>query len=573
MAPVHNADIAAQFERLADLLEIEEANRFRVRAYRRAAQTVQELPESAEAMVKSGRDLTELPGIGEDLAGKIREIVETGHCRMLEEVEARTPSTLAALTSLAGLGPKRVQALHAELGVNTLDDLAKAARAGRIAPLPRFGQALQDKLLAELDRHRAAASRLKISTAEDFAFGLIVHLRRFPGLGEAVVAGSFRRRKETVGDLDILATCPDGPGAIDHFVRYDEVDRVIARGPTRAAVVLKSGLQVDLRVVPDESYGAALHYFTGSKAHNIAIRKRGQARGLKINEYGIFRGATRIGGRNESEVFKAVGLPFIPPELREDRGEIEAAEAGRLPELVILSSIKGDLHAHTRASDGKSTLAEMAAAAKALGYAYLAVTDHSRHATVAHGLDAARLSAQLDEIDRLNDADPEFRILKSCEVDILADGKLDLPRSLLRRLDLTVCAVHYQFELSAEAQTERILRAMDNPCCNILAHPTGRLISERPGYPVDLERILEGAKARGCFVEVNAHPSRLDLDDVHCRAAKALGLKVAISTDAHSTIGLGAMRYGVDQARRGWLEPDDVLNTRPWPALKALLAR
>jgi DNA polymerase (family 10) len=571
--PVHNADIAAQFERLADLLEIEEANRFRVRAYRRAAQTVQELTESIEAMVKAGRDLTELPGVGEDLAGKIKEIVQTGHCGLLDQIEARTPSTLASLTSLAGLGPKRVQALHAKLGVNTLDDLEKAARAGKIAPLPRFGEAFQAKLLAELDRHQSAEHRLRISTAEDFAFGLIVYLRKFPGLDEAIVAGSFRRRKETVGDLDILVTCADGPGAIDHFVRYDEVDRVTASGPTRAAVVLKSGLQVDLRVVPEESYGAALHYFTGAKAHNIAIRKRGQARGLKINEYGVFRGETRIGGRTETEVFKAVGLPFIPPELREDRGEVEAAEKGKLPDLVILSSIKGDLHTHTRASDGKSSLEEMAAAAKAMGYAYLAITDHSKHATVAHGLDAARLSAQLDEIDRLNDAQAEFRILKSCEVDILADGTLDLPQTVLRRLDLTVCAVHYQFELSAEAQTERILRAMDNPCFKILAHPTGRLIGERPGYKVDLERILEGAKARGCFLEVNAHPSRLDLDDVHCRAAKELGLKVSIGTDAHSTTGLAAMRYGVDQARRGWLEPGDVLNTRPWPELKALLAR
>ena len=571
--PIHNADIAGQFNRLADLLEIEEANRFRVRAYRRAAQTIQELPESAAEMVGEDRDLTELPGIGEDLAGKIVEIVKTGHCHMLEEVEARTPSTLAALTSIAGLGPKRVQVLHEQLGVNSLDDLAKAAKAGKVRELPRFGEAFEAKLLAELTRHRQAEQRLKISTAEDFAFGLIVYLRKFLGLEEAVVAGSFRRRKETVGDLDILATCADGPGAIEHFVRYDEVDRVTARGPTRAAVVLKSGLQVDLRVVPTESYGAALHYFTGSKAHNIAIRQRGQAKGLKINEYGVFRGQKRIGGRTESEVFKAVGLPFIPPELREDRGEIEAAAEGRLPALVLLSNIKGDLHVHTRASDGKSSLEEMAEAAKAIGYAYLAITDHSRHATVAHGLDAKRLSAQLDEIDRLNDGGEEFRLLKSCEVDILADGKLDLPESILSRLDLTVCAVHYQFELGAEAQTERILRAMDHRLFNILAHPTGRLIGERPGYEVDLERVLEGAKARGCFIEVNAHPSRLDLDDVHCRAAKQLGVKVAICTDAHSTIGLGAMRHGVDQARRGWLEPGDILNTRPWPELKALLAR
>ncbi len=571
--PIHNADIAIQFNRLADLLEIEEANPFRVRAYRRAAQTIQELPESAAAMVAQGRDLAELPGIGEDLADKIEEIVETGHCHMLEEVEARTPSTLAALTSIAGLGPKRVQALHEKLGVSSLDDLVNAAKAGRIRALPRFGEAFETKLLAELARHREAERRLKISTAEDFALGLIAHLRKLPGVGEAVVAGSFRRRKETVGDLDILATCADGPGAIEHFVRYDEVDRVTARGPTRAAVVLKSGLQVDLRVVPLESYGAALHYFTGSKAHNIAIRQRGQAMGLKINEYGVFRGETRIGGQTEREVYAAVDLPFIPPELREDRGEIDAAAEGRLPELVSVANIRGDLHVHTRASDGKSTLAEMAAAGKALGYGYLAIADHSRHATIAHGLDPKRLSAQLDEIDRLNDGVDGFRLLKSCEVDILADGKLDLPNAILKRLDLTVCAVHYQFELDAEAQTERILKAMDNPCFHILAHPTGRLIGERPGYAVDLERIIEGAKSRGCFLEVNAHPSRLDLDDVHCRAAKTLGVKVAISTDAHSTIGLGAMRYGVDQARRGWIEPDDVLNTRPWPQLKALLRR
>ena len=571
--PVHNADIAIQFNRLADLLEIEEANRFRVRAYRRAAQTIQELPESAAAMVAEDRDLTELPGIGEDLAGKIKEIVQTGRCHMLEEVEARTPSTLAALTSIAGLGPKRVQVLHEKLGVRTLDDLARAAEAGKVRALPRFGEAFETKLLAELGRHRAAEQRLRLSTAEDFAFGLIVYLRKHPGLDEAVVAGSFRRRKETVGDLDILVTCADGSGAIEHFVRYDEVDRVTARGPTRAAVVLKSGLQVDLRVVPAESYGAALHYFTGSKAHNIAIRQRGQVRGLKINEYGLFRGETRIGGRTEREVFEAVGLPYIPPELREDRGEIDAAAEGRLPELVSVTNIRGDLHVHTRASDGKSTLAEMAAAGKALGYAYLAIADHSRHATIAHGLDPNRLSAQLDEIDQLNDGADGFRLLKSCEVDILADGKLDLPNSILKRLDLTVCAVHYQFELDAEAQTERILRAMDNPCFHILAHPSGRLIGERPGYAVDLERIIEGAKSRGCFLEVNAHPSRLDLDDVHCRAAKSLGVKVAISTDAHSTVGLGAMRYGVDQARRGWIEPDDVLNARPWPQLKELLRR
>jgi DNA polymerase (family 10) len=338
-------------------------------------------------------------------------------------------------------------------------------------------------------------------------------------------------------------------------------------------VVLHAGIQVDVRVVPAESYGAALHYFTGSKAHNIAVRAIAQAKGLKVNEYGIFRGEKRVGGRTEEEVFTAADLPFIEPELREDRGEIEAAKTGKLPELVRLADIRGDLHVHTKASDGKSSLEEMAEAAKECGYEYLAISDHSKHAIVAHGLDAKRLAAELNQIDRLNDKLEGIRLLKSCEVDILADGKLDLPDSILKRLDFTVCSVHYRFELDIERQTERILRAMDDRYFNILAHPTGRLLGERPGYAVDLERVMTAAKERGCFLEINAHPSRLDLDDVHCRAAKELGVKLAISTDAHSTMGLKAMRFGVDQARRGWLEADDVLNTRRWPELERLFKR
>jgi len=570
---VHNADIAALFERMADLLEIEDANPFRVRAYRRAAMTIEELPASVADMLAQGEDLTELPGIGDDLAGKIGEIVKTGHMRMLDQVEARTPSTLATLTSLPGLGPKRVHALHEALGVTTLEGLARAARAGLVRALPGFSAALEAKLLKAIGERRATETRFKISTAEDFAGKLEAYLQAAPGVGQVVVAGSFRRRKETVGDLDILVTAADGPAAIDRFVRYDEVDKVVAKGRTRSTVTLKAGLQVDVRVVAPESYGAALVYFTGSKAHNIALRKLGQDRGLKINEYGVFRGDHAIAGRTEAEVYRSVGLSFIEPELREDRGEFEAAAAGRLPKLVTLADLRGDLHVHTRASDGKSSLRDIAEAAKARGYEYVAITDHTRHATIAHGLDPERLAAQIDEIDRLNDQIEGIRILKSSEVDILADGKLDLPDSVLKRLDFTVCAVHYRFELDAKAQTERIVRAMDNRFCNILAHPTGRLIGERPGYAVDLERVMEAAKARGCFVELNAHPSRLDLDDVHCRAAKEMGLKLALGTDAHSNVGLGAMRYGVDQARRGWLEADDVLNTRSWRELKALLAR
>jgi len=338
-------------------------------------------------------------------------------------------------------------------------------------------------------------------------------------------------------------------------------------------VTLNAGIRVDVRVVPEESYGAALHYFTGSKGHNIAVRKIGQAKGLKINEYGVFRRERRIGGRTEQEVFSAVGLPYIEPELREDRGEVEAAKAGKLPKLISVDDVRGDLHVHTKASDGKSSLDEMAEAARKRGCDYLAITDHSQHATVAHGLDANRLARQLDEIDRLNDEREGLRLLKSCEVDVLADGTLDLPDSILKRLDFTVCAVHYRFDLDRDRQTERIIRAMDNCYFTILAHPTGRLLGQRPGYAVDLERVMIAAKERGCFLEINAHPTRLDLDDVHCRAAKEMGLKLSLGTDAHSTMGLATIRYGIDQARRGWIEPDDVINTRSWRDLKGLFAR
>jgi DNA polymerase (family 10) len=570
---VHNADIAALFNEMADLLEIEGANPFRVRAYRRAATTIEDLPENISKLVAEGRKLTELPGIGEDLAGKIEEIVRTGHLKALDEVEARTPATLAALTSLPGLGPKRVHTLHEMLHVNTLADLARAAAAGKIRELPGFSGATEAKLLKELREKGKAEGRFRISSAEDFATGLADYLKTLPGVEKVVVAGSYRRRRETVGDLDVLVTCEDGARAIDHFVRYEEVDKVLSKGTTRSTVILKAGIQVDCRVVPEESYGAALHYFTGSKGHNIAVRKIGQAKGLKINEYGVFRGKKRIAGRTEEEVYRAAGLPYIEPELREDRGEIEAARAHKLPKLITVDDLRGDLHAHTKASDGKSSLAEMAAAAQARGYQYLAITDHSKHATVAHGLDAKRLRQELDDIDRLNEELKGLRLLKSCEVDILADGKLDLPDSVLRELDFTVCAVHYRFDLDRDKQTERIIRAMDDRYFTILAHPTGRLLGQRPGYSVDVDRLMEAAKERGCFLEVNAHPTRLDLDDVHCRAAKDMGLKVSIGTDAHSTMGLAMIRFGVDQARRGWLEAEDVLNTRSWRELKALFAR
>jgi len=570
---VHNANIAEMLRRVADLLEIEGANPFRIRAYRRAALTVEDLPQSAAKMVAEGKTLVGLPGIGKDLAGKITEIIETGHLKALAKIEARTPTTLAALTTVPGLGPKRVHQLHMALGIKTFKDLERAATAHKLRKLKGFTAKTEEKILAEIKESRKRELRFKIATAEDFAETLCTYLQADPNVGRVVVAGSYRRRKETVGDLDILVTCAKGQETVNRFVEYDEIAKVVAKGSTRATVLLRSGIQVDLRVVPEKSYGAALHYFTGSKAHNIAIRKIGQARGLKINEYGIFCDGKRLGGRTEDEVFAAIKLPYIEPELREDRGEIQAAIAGELPKLVSLKDIRGDLHVHTKASDGKSSLREMVEAAKARGYEYVAITDHSKHATVARGLDARRLGRQLDEIDKLNDEIDGIWVLKSSEVDILADGKLDLSDNMLARLDLVVAAVHYKFELDARKQTERILRAMDNKYMSILAHPTGRLLGERPAYPLDIERVIEGAKERGVALELNSHPSRLDLDDVHCRLCKEIGVRLVISTDAHSTFGLVTIRFGVGQARRAWLERKDVLNTRSWPSLKKTLTR
>ena len=381
--PIHNADISKLFRRLADLLEIEGANPFRVRAYRTAAQTIDDLPKSAAGMLAEGGELKGLPGIGKDLAGKIKEIVETGHLELLDEVEARTPSTLAVLTSIPGLGPKRVHTLHETLGISTLEELMRAAKDHKICGLPRFSAKLEAKIAEEAAKYTQTERRFKIATAEDFAETLCAFLKKAPGVRDVIVAGSYRRRKDTVGDLDILVTCEHGPTIIEHFVGYEEVAKLVAKGETRSTIILKASIQVDLRVVPRESYGAALHYFTGSKAHNIAVRRLGQAKGLKINEYGVFREDKRIGGESEEEVFAAAGLPFIEPELREDRGEIEAALERRLPKLLTLKDIKGDLHVHTKASDGKNTMREMAEAAKALGYEYVAISDHTQHATVA----------------------------------------------------------------------------------------------------------------------------------------------------------------------------------------------
>jgi len=571
--PIHNADIAAIFDEIADLLEIQGANPFRIRAYRNAARMVQELGRDLRELVRDGEDLTELPGIGADLAGKIVEIAETGGCAMLNKLHKQLPAALTELLKLPGLGPKRVKALYHELDIHTPEQLHRAARDGRLRELPGFGAKTEQRILAALEARRGAPRRVKLAVAAQYAEGFRDYLAKTPGVREAVVAGSFRRCRETVGDLDILVTTDDPARAMKRFVGYDEVTKVLAQGETRATVLLASGLQVDVRVVEPESFGAALHYFTGSKAHNIAIRRLGQQRKLKINEYGVFKNGKRVAGQTEESVYKSVGLVYVPPELREDRGEIELARTNKLPKLVELDDLKGDLHAHTKATDGHHSLKEMALAARARGLRYLAITEHSRRLTVAHGLDPKRLLKQTGEIDRLNAALDGITLLKGIEVDILEDGGLDLPDYVLAQLDLVIGAVHSQFHLSRARQTERILRAMDHPYFTILAHPSGRLLERRDPYDVDMLRIIRKARRRGCFLELNAQPDRLDLLDVHCQMAKDEGVLVCINSDAHSVSDFDYLRYGVGQARRGWLEKGDVLNTRSLADVRKLIGR
>lgn len=570
---IHNSEIAAAFDRLADLLEIEEANPFRVRAYRNAARTVGGYSRSMADMVDKGEDLTELPEIGKDLAQKITTMVKTGKLPLLKEVESRTPGALSDLMKIEGLGPKRVKTLYKQLHIRSIEDLKRAARNGKIRELEGFGEKTEELIKQRLERFSGAEQRTKLLVAQEIATALVDYLTKGKGVKNVIIAGSYRRCKETVGDLDILLTARQDSTVMKRFVDYDEVAEVISRGKTRSTVRLRSGMHVDVRVVPDVSYGAALHYFTGSKAHNIAVRTLGVKKGYKINEYGVFKNDKRIAGKTEQEVYDTVDLPYIEPELRENRGEIEAAKNHKLPRLITLKQIRGDLHAHTKASDGHHSLKQMADAAAQLGYEYLAITEHSQHVTIANGLDKRRLLQHIKAVDKLNEQLENITLLKSIEVDIMDDGSLDLPDSVLQKLDLIVCSIHYNFNLPRQKQTERILRAMDNPNFNILGHPSGRLINERDAYDVDLEKVMQGAKERGCFLELNAHPDRLDLTDDGCLLAKQLGLKVAIATDAHSTSDLEFMRFGIGQARRGWLEADDVINTRPWDELKQLLKR
>jgi DNA polymerase (family 10) len=571
--PVHNTDIAGIFDAIADCLEIEGDNPFKIRAYRNAGRTIRGLGPELKEMVAGGEELTVLPGIGKELAAKIVEILETGTAQALEKLKEKVPAGVIEMLKIPGLGPKRVGALYHELKVESLTALKEAAEAGRVQALPGFGAKTEQHIREALEALSQRPARVSIALAKPQVEALASYLLQVPGVLEVAEAGSFRRCAETVGDIDILVTAEGDSPVMERFTGFADVGQVLARGTTKSSIVLRSGLQVDLRLVAPESFGAALQYFTGSQAHNIAIRRIGRQRGLKINEYGVFTADGKVAGDTEESVYRALDLSWVPPELREDRGEIEAAREGRLPELVEPADIKGELHSHTKATDGRNSLEEMALGARRRGLKYLAVTDHSQYLKMVDGLDERRLLAQIEEIDRLNATLKGIRLLKGIEVEILEDGGLDLPDRVLQHLDLVIGSVHSRFRLPARQQTERILRAMDHRFFSILGHPSGRLINERDPYEVDMAAVVQKAKERGCFLELNANPQRLDLTETHCQMAKEAGVLVAINTDAHSVAEFDQLRYGIGQARRGWLEKKDVLNTRPLNELLKLVKR
>ena len=570
---MENIEIANVLDEIADLLDIQGENPFRIRAYRTAARTIGTLGTPVEQLLRSGgtEALDALPGIGADLAGKIREISRTGSLPLLDALTRAVPESVVTLLRSPGLGPKRAKTVFEKLGVKTIADLERAAHAGRLSELRGFGPKTEQAVLKGIAEERAHGSRVLIADAEAYVRPIVEALRAAPGVGAIEIAGSYRRRAETVGDVDILVASARPTPIADRFLPHESVRRVLASGQTRCSVVLRNGLQVDLRIVPAASFGAALHYFTGSKPHNIAVRAMGVKRGLKINEYGVFKGDRRVSGRTEAEVYKAVGLPWIPPELRENRGELDAARAGTLPHLVDLADIRGDLQMHTTATDGQHTLAEMAEAAAERGYEYIAITDHTQVVRVAGGLTAAGFRKQFRAIDALQKKHARMRILKSAEVDILEDGTLDLDDDTLAQLDVVVASIHSRLAMPRAAMTKRIVRALQHPRVHILGHPTGRLINRREPATFDMTAVVTAARDHGVLLEINAQPDRLDLNDAHIVMAREAGVTLVISTDAHRTEELNLMRFGVDQARRGWCAAADIANTRGLQAFLRLL--
>lgn len=577
-----NSELARLLDRLAALSELNDDNPFRVRAYRNAARTVRDLEEQVPDLLESGADLTEIQGIGKEIAQKLRTMVAESRLPQLDELAKSVPIGLIAVTEVQGVGPKKARALWQDLGVETVDDLEREANAGRIAELEGFGAKSQEKILSGIEAQRRHRGRTRLADADAVVKPLLRRLREVEGVRRAEVAGSYRRRRETIGDLDLLVIADDGRSAGAALRELDEVAEVLGSGETKTTVRLSSGLQVDLRVVPEESFGAAWMYFTGSKEHNVALRQLAVDAGRHLNEYGLFqggepgkerKGGKRLAGATEEGVYQAFGMDWIAPELRELRGEIEAAREHRLPDLITGDAIRGDLHMHSSWSDGKNSVLEMIEACEQRGYGYMALTDHSQALRMTGGLDAAKLARQWQELDELLDNREGITLLRGLEVDILNDGTLDLEEAWLERLDIVIASVHSHFEFDEPRQTERVVKAVSHPQVNVLAHPTGRLLGERDPYAIDLDAVFDACAANGVAVEINASPARLDLSDVHTLAARHKGLTVVINTDAHSTRHLEFMHFGVEQARRAWLRADTVLNTRPLDEVRRFLAK
>ncbi|MBX3440857.1 MAG: DNA polymerase/3'-5' exonuclease PolX [Planctomyces sp.] len=570
---MQNAEIASQFEELADLLEIQGANPFRVRAYRNAARAILDSAESVGALASDLAKLCELPGIGEDLAKKIQTLVQTGAIPQLEELRQQIPKGVLEMMRIPGLGPKKAAALFHDLKIHTLEDLRKAAEANQIAGLKGFGKKTQDTILKGLELAESAGRRVYLIEAKAAADDIALDLQQTPGVQRVMAAGSCRRRLETCGDLDLLAIADDSTAVMDRLAAHRLVTGVLARGETKQRVRLAKGLELDLRVVPEESFGAALQYFTGSKEHNVELRRRAQERGLKLNEYGLFRGDERVAGRTEEEIYAALDLPWIPPELRENRREFALAERHALPELIDLADLRGDLHMHTTASDGAASIEEMAESAKTYGFEYIAITDHSQRVSMANGLDAHRLRTHWQEIERVRQRVSGIEILKGVECDILEDARLDLADDVLAEADWVVAVLHYGLSQPRDQIMKRLLTAIRSPHVDAIGHPTGRLIGRRKGADVDFELLLQAAADYGVMLEINAHPKRLDLDDIQAAAARDRGIPIVINTDSHSRDGFSMMEFGVYQARRAGLTAADVANTRPWPEFQKLLRR
>jgi len=562
-----NRELATLFERMADILEFKGENPFKVSAYRKASRIMGDLTQDIEEIAESGT-LKDVPGIGEGMAQKIVEYLKTGKVLKYEEARKGISDELIAIMDIPGMGPKTLSILHHEKGIGSLSQLEKAVENGSLIGFPGIGEKKVENIKRGIQLLNQSKGRMNLGMAFPLAKRIVETLRQKTGSQKIEWAGSLRRMKENIGDIDILATGIDREKITYTFTHLPEVREVLASGETKASIVAEGGTQIDLRVVEEDSYGAALQYFTGSKGHNIRLRGIAKSRGIKINEYGVFKGERKIGGKEEEEVYRALGMAWIEPELREDRGEIEAAQDGCLPKLVQESEIKGDLHVHSKWSDGTSSIEEIAKAAQKRGYQYVAICDHSKSLKIAHGLDESRLMKQMEEIDRLNEKLKGFQILKGSEIDILTDGTLDLSEKALEKLDFAVAAIHSGFKQDKEKMTKRIIRALENPHVHVLAHPSGRLLGARDPYEVEIDELMETAKRHGKALEINAYFERLDLDDIHCRKAKEMGIRVAIGTDSHGLDQMWMISLGIAVARRGWLETADILNTLP---LKGIL--